>query len=92
MKSRVEAIVRLLVALLPAINIILVQFGMSPLPFDSDELNIFLSSVVEFLGLIWAWWKNNNITFEAQTAQEILKQLKEDKDKVGGEGNPLEVQ
>ena len=92
MKSRIEAIVRLLVALVPAVNIILVALNMSPLPFDSDELNIFLSGVVEFLGLIWAWWKNNNITFEAQLAQKKLEQYKRDRDKVGGEGNPMEVQ
>lgn len=92
MRSRVEAIVRLLVALLPAINIILVQFNMSPLPFDSDDLNVFLSSVVEFLGLLLAWWKNNNMTFEAQLAQKELDKLKDDRNRIGGEGDPLEVQ
>ena len=92
MKQRIEAIVRLLVALVPAVNIILVALNISPLPFDSDELNIFLSGIVEFFGLIWAWWKNNNITFEAQLAQENLEQYKRDRDRIGGEGNPLEVQ
>lgn len=87
MKSRIKAIVALLVALVPAINIILVAFGKSPLPFSQDEVNIGLSAFVEFLGIVWAWWKNNNITIEAQTAQGILNKLKADKNKVGGESD-----
>ena len=85
MRSRIEAIVRLIVALVPAINIVLVYFGKSPLPFSQDEVNIGLSMVIQVLAVIWAWWKNNNMTKEAQTAQDILKQFKEDKNKIGGE-------
>lgn len=85
MKERVKAIVRLLIALLPAINIVLVYFKMSPLPFDEDEVNMAASAVIEFLGILWAWWKNNNITLQAQLAQDILNDFKENKEKVGGE-------
>lgn len=83
MKSRIIGLVRLIVALLPAVNMILVYFGKSPLPFTSDELNVALSGVVEFFAVLWAWWKNNNMTKAAQTSQDILKDLKENK--VGGE-------
>lgn len=85
MRSRVEAIVRLIVALVPAINIVLVYFGKSPLPFSQDEVNIGLSMVIQVLAIFWAWWKNNNVTKEAQVAQDILKQFKKDKNKIGGE-------
>ena len=85
MKQRVEAIVRLIVAILPMINIILVYFGKSPLPFSEDEVNVALSAAVEFLGILWAWWKNNNMTKEAQVAHNILNDFKVNKDKVGGE-------
>lgn len=85
MKERVKAIVRLLIALLPAINMVLVYFKMSPLPFDEDEVNMAASAVIEFLGILWAWWKNNNITRQAQLAQDILNDFKENKEKVGGE-------
>lgn len=85
MKQRVEAIVRLIVAILPMINIILVYFGKSPLPFSEDEVNVALSAAVEFFGILWAWWKNNNMTKEAQVAQNILNDFKVNKDKVGGE-------
>ena len=76
MRSRVEAIVRLIVALVPAINIVLVYFGKSPLPFSQDEVNIGLSMVIQVLAVIWAWWKNNNMTPEAQQAQKLLDELK----------------
>lgn len=92
MRDRIEALIRLIVALVPAINIILVYFNKSPLPFSEDEINVALSAVVSFLGILWSWWKNNNITFEAQTSQKFLDQLKDDAGKVGGEGDPLEVQ
>ena len=92
MRSRIEAIVRLLVALVPAVNIILVALGKSPLPFDQDEVNVALSAFVEFIGILWAWWKNNNMTQAFQISQKIGEQIKKDKDKIGGEGNPLEVE
>ena len=91
-KSQIEGIVRLIVALVPVINIILVSFGKSPLPFTSDEVNAGLSAVVGVIGIFWAWWKNNNMTFEAQLAQKELDKLKDDRNHIGGEGDPLEVQ
>lgn len=87
MKSRIKAIAALLVALVPAINIILVMFGKSPLPFSQDEVNVGISAVIEVLGIFYAWYKNQNITNEAQTAQAILDKLKADKNKVGGESD-----
>lgn len=85
MRSRVEAIIRLIVALVPAINIVLVYFNKSPLPFTEEEINVAISAAVSFLGILWSWWKNNNITKEAQTAQDILDEFKEGRNKIGGE-------
>ena len=92
MNERTKAIIRLLVALVPVLNIVLVQFGKSPLPFSQEEVNAGLSAVVAVLGILWAWWKNNNMTFEAQLAQKELDKLKDDRNHIGGEGDPLEVQ
>lgn len=93
MKQRTEAIVRLMVALVPVANIVLIEVGKSPLPFTQDEVNAGLSAVVAVLGICWAWWKNNNITRAAQAMQPLLEELKaEDKDEAGGEGDPLEVE
>ena len=93
MRERVKAIIRLIVALVPVFNIVLVQAGKSPLPFSQDEVNAGLSAVVAVLGIFWAWWKNNNITKAAQSMQPALNELKAvDKDEAGGEGDPLGVE
>lgn len=93
MNERTKAIIRLLVALVPVLNIVLVQFGKSPLPFSQEEVNAGLSAVVAVVGILWAWWKNNNMTKAAQSLQETLVELKEvDKDEAGGEGDPLGVE
>ena len=39
MSERVKAIIRLIIALVPVFNIVLVQAGKSPLPFTQDEVN-----------------------------------------------------
>lgn len=93
MNERTKAIIRLLVALVPVLNIVLVQFGKSPLPFSQEEVNAGLSAVVAVVGILWAWWKNNNMTKAAQSLQETLVELKKvDKDEAGGEGDPLGVE
>ncbi len=91
MSEKTKAIIRLLVALVPVLNIVLTALGKSPLPFSQEEVNVGLSTIVSVAGILWAWWKNNNITIEARIAQNTLDQLKEDKGKVGGEDDPLEV-
>ena len=93
MKQRTEAVARLLVALVPVANIVLIEFGKNPLPFTQDQVSVGISSVVSVLGIFWAWWKNNNMTRAAQSVQETLDELKEiDRDEAGGEGDPLGVE
>lgn len=85
MQERIKGIIRLLVALVPVVNLILIQYDLSPLPFTQEEVNAGLSAAVSVLGILWAWWKNNNITNAAQAVQPILDKFKADKNKVGGE-------
>lgn len=92
MNGRVKGIIRLIVAVLPLVNIILIQIGKSPFPFSADEINMAVSAVAQVLSILWAWWKNNNMTIEAQTGQEVIDELKAHKNKAGGEGDPLEVE
>lgn len=94
MGERVKAVIRLLVALVPVVNILLIQIGKSPLPFTADEINTGLSMVVAVGGIFYAWWKNNNITQEAQSLQPWLLELKKvnKQAKAGGEGDPLAIE
>ena len=93
MNERAKAVARLIVALVPVVNLVLIQFGKSPLPFTMEEVNVGLSAAIAVAGTLWAWWKNNNITRAAQSMQPLLDELKEvDENEAGGEGDPLGVE
>ena len=74
-----QAIVRLVVLAVLLLNQSLVVMGWNPLPFSEDEIYEGVSSVATVIVALWAWWKNNSITKEAQQADEYLEELKEKK-------------
>ena len=74
-----QAIVRLVVLAVLLLNQSLVVMGWNPLPFSEDEIYEGVSSVATVIMALYAWWKNNSITKEAQQADEYLKELKEKK-------------
>lgn len=71
-----QAIIRLLVATIVLLNQILVAYGWSPLPFSEEEIYEGLSALASAVVVVWVWWKNNNVTNEAQQAQKELDKLK----------------
>lgn len=71
-----QAIIRLLVATIVLLNQILVAYGWSPLPFSEEEIYEGLSALASAVVVVWVWWKNNNVTKEAQQAQKELDKLK----------------
>lgn len=71
-----QAIVRLAVLVILLINQALILFGWNPLPFSEEQIYEGVSSVATVLVAIWVWWKNNNVTKEAQEAQKYLDELK----------------
>ena len=73
-----EAITRLIVAVVLMANAILTAKGKNPLPLDENMVTGIISDLIAGGALVWAWWKNNNVTKEAQEAQEYLKWLKSD--------------
>lgn len=72
-----QAIVRLVVLVILLINQALIVFGLNPLPFSEEQIFEAVSSVATVVVALWAWWKNNSITKEAQEADEYLQELKE---------------
>mgnify|MGYP001297339507 CR=1 FL=1 len=72
-----QAIVRLVVLVILLINQALIVFGLNPLPFSEEQIYEAVSSVATVIVALWAWWKNNSITKEAQQADEYLQELKE---------------
>lgn len=77
-KERSKAIVRLVVQIIVTVNMILTMAGKNPLPFDETIFTEWLTALLLGASTIWIWWKNNNVTKNAQYAQESLNALKTD--------------
>lgn len=74
-----KALVRLVVLAIVLLNQALIVFGWNPLPFSEDQIFEAVSSVGAVAVGLWAWWKNNSVSKEAQQADRYLTALKEDK-------------
>ena len=71
-----NTIIRTIVLIIALINQILLCLGMSPLPFEDENLCQNVSTVVTVSAALWGWWKNNSFTKEAIKADEFLKECK----------------
>lgn len=72
-KERLKAVITILVT---AVVNILNVYGFA---VDLDNATNVVLSILSALTVLYAWWKNQNITREAVAAQGFLKQLKADK-------------
>lgn len=69
-------IVRLVVLVILLANQAVVSFGYNPLPFSEEQIYEGVSTVALAASALWSWWKHNNISKEAQEAQEVLERKK----------------
>ncbi|MGE6556576.1 phage holin [Exiguobacterium artemiae] len=74
MKERSIALIRLIVPLYSFINLTLLASGYTPLPFETNQIETALTALLGAGSLIYAWWKNNNMTEAAQHAQVTLRE------------------
>ena len=74
-----QAYIRLAVLVILLINQILITLGWTPIPFSEEQIYEGISSVALVGVALWNWWKNNNVTEEAQEAQIYLNELKSKK-------------
>ena len=70
MEERLMAGIRLLVPL--------IMYGLTfaGITLDADLVYCVLLGVAGIASTVWAWWKNNNVTEAAQTAQQFLDAIK----------------
>ena len=80
--QRLTAFARLIVPFYALVNAFLLSLGYNPMPFSDEEVTAAVNTVIGALGTLYAWWKNNNVTREAQEAQLIYDQVKRVKQEV----------
>lgn len=69
--------VRMIVLFLILLNQVSLTFlDFQLLPFNDDQLYEGVSTIFTIIGVIWAAWKNNSFTIEAQKADDHLERLK----------------
>lgn len=71
-----EGIVRIVALVVVLLNQILVTLGYNPLPFSDEQIYEGLSLAFMVLAVVWATWKNNNLTEEALEGQKKVEELK----------------
>ena len=92
MKETGKAIANIIIAGLLLLNAILTASGKNPLPFDEYAITGALSYLAAAVDTVYVWWKNQNVTLEAQTGQKIIDEMKSNRDEAGGESDPLQVE
>ena len=58
------------------LNQTLISLGYNPLPFSEEQIYEGVSSIALAVSAIYAWWKHNNITKDAEEAQVVLERKK----------------
>ena len=76
--GKAKAIIRIAVLAITCTNAVLTAAGKNPIPFDENAFTECLAYIANGAAAAWAWWKNNNITFEAQEGSELTRKLKAD--------------
>lgn len=76
MNEKVKAIIRLIVMAVLMVNMGLTVAGENPIPLDETDLTEWLTVAVAGISAVYSWWKNNNVTKQAQQAQAVLNELK----------------
>ena len=72
-KEQIKAIATLGVALFALALVFAIAFG----AVDADALTGAVAAVLAIGSTVVAWWRNNNVTEAAQSAQEYLDALKD---------------
>lgn len=80
--QRIAAFARLAVPFYALVNAFLLSMGYNPMPFSDEEVTAAVNTVIGAVGTLYVWWKNSNVTKEAQEAQLLYDQVKRVKQEV----------
>ena len=71
-----ETILRTVVLLVALLNQVFAMLGKGIIPITDEEIYQYGTLILTALSSIWAWWKNNSFTKEAQACDVALKELR----------------
>lgn len=69
----VQTWARTLVLLLALISQLCVILGKRTEAIDVDRWQEYVTYAITVIGSVWAWWKNNSFTKDAQVADSTIK-------------------
>lgn len=78
--ERIKAIVTIVIT--AVVNIV----NLYGYAVDAGAVVNAVFTVASFACILWSWWKNQNVTDEAQTAQSYLNELKAEKKAMHAKG------
>lgn len=73
-------IARTIILVLALLNQILTAMGHSVINISDESINTLISTGFTIVTAIVAWWKNNSFTQSALKADEVMKELKSNKE------------
>lgn len=73
---KTDTIIRTIVLALALINQILTSTGHGVIPITDGQVTELVTLVITIGASLWAWWKNNSFTKNAQEADKYLERLK----------------
>ena len=72
---RLQAWIRLLIPLYVFLELLLPTLGFTALPVSSSDVERFVTGLIGLVGLLVAWWKNNDVTERAMRRRQAQEQL-----------------
>ncbi|MGI1806884.1 phage holin [Exiguobacterium sp. TDN 0502] len=72
---RVQAWIRLLIPLYVFLELLLPTLGFTALPVSSSDVERFVTGLIGLVGLLIAWWKNNDVTERALRRRQAQEQM-----------------
>ncbi|WP_323679374.1 phage holin [Exiguobacterium indicum] len=72
---RLQAWIRLLIPLYVFLELLLPTLGFTALPVTSSDVERFVTGLIGLIGLLVAWWKNNDVTERALRRRQSQEQL-----------------
>ena len=76
MDGKKGAIIRIAVLAITTVNAILTAAGKNPIPFDESAFTECIAYIINGVCAVWAWWRNNDMTREAEEGTALTRALK----------------